>query len=158
MSFIRERLPLLLIALGVLEVVVLFLVGRAWGFGTVLLLIVLGWVIGAGLMLLAGGQAITGLRAFAARMQSGGAKSEDTVRGRPLFTATAALLFIFPGLITAAAGGLLLLPPVQRALTRKVRENTRHTNSFTAFTSGGTVMDGDIVVEVEKIPPREIER
>ncbi|WP_267245357.1 FxsA family membrane protein [Streptomyces sp. PR69] len=120
----RSLLPLAIAAWLVLEIWLLMIVGRAAGGLTVLLLLVGGAVLGAAVMKRAGRRAFTALtealqshspsQAPAAAPQAGGSPGNG-------FLMLAGLLLMLPGLISDAAGLLLLIPPLRKGLSRRVR-------------------------------------
>jgi UPF0716 protein FxsA len=114
-SRLRRYLPAVLAVWLVLEVWLLTLVaGAANGF-TVFLLLVAAFVAGAVVIKRAGGRAFRNLDAT---LRQGGVPSGR--RGGNGLTMLAGLLLMIPGMISDAAGLLLLIPPVQRLVSRRV--------------------------------------
>jgi len=105
--------PLLLLLLGVPAVEIFGLIRvaeRIGGFET-LLLAVGSFILGVGVMR---GQSAATLR----NLQSGAPPTADMLAGPLVFIA--ALLLMFPGFLTDALAMPLLLPPVRRALARRL--------------------------------------
>ncbi|WP_406002029.1 FxsA family membrane protein [Streptomyces sp. NBC_00829] len=118
----RTFVPLGIAAWVVLEVWLLILVASAAGGFTVLALLIGGAVLGAVVIKRAGGRAFRNLTETVQRQQSGltpeaspGAANGGTGNG---FLMLGGLLLMLPGLISDAAGLLLLLPPVRSMLGR----------------------------------------
>jgi UPF0716 protein FxsA len=105
--------PLLLLLIGVpaLEIFGLMRVAERIGGLETLLLVVGGFMLGVGLMR---GQSAAALR----NLQSGTPPTADMLAGPLVFVA--ALLLMFPGFVTDALALPLLLPPVRRALARRL--------------------------------------
>jgi UPF0716 protein FxsA len=99
-----------------LEIWLLTLVADVAGGFTVFLLIVAGIVVGAGVVKRAGRRAFAKLN----RTVRGGSEAQEmTGRGEGnALTMLGGLLLMIPGLVSDAAGLLLLLPPVQKAVGR----------------------------------------
>ena len=104
---------LVVVALVLAEIASLILVGRAVGVLMALLLVVLAAVLGAAILRRQGGDA---LQAMQGALRRGRDPRASVLRGG--FRLVAALLLILPGVLGDAVALLLLLPPVQRALTR----------------------------------------
>ena len=118
-SRLRTFLPLGVAAWLVLEIWLLTVVAGAAGGGTVFLLIVAGFVLGAVVIKRAGRRAFRNLTETLQRQQSGAEpepKGGDS-EGNGLMM-LGGLLLMLPGLVSDAIGLLLLIPPVQRALSR----------------------------------------
>ncbi|MGV9565575.1 FxsA family membrane protein [Streptomyces sp. NPDC003480] len=111
----RRFLPLGVAAWLVLEIWLLTLVGRAAGGLTVFLLLVAGFVLGSMVVKRAGRRAF---RNLSETLQARSSRSEPASGGNGLMM-LGGLLLMLPGLISDAAGLLLLLPPVQRAVGRR---------------------------------------
>ncbi|MEU2380577.1 FxsA family membrane protein [Streptomyces misionensis] len=116
-SRLRRYLPLAIAAWLVLEIWLLTLVADAAGGPVVLLLLVAGVVGGSVVIKRAGRRAFRNLNEA---LQRGGSPQRGGGNG---LTMLAGLLLIIPGLVSDAAGLLLLLPPVQKAVSR-FTENT----------------------------------
>ncbi|MEU9173599.1 FxsA family membrane protein [Streptomyces sp. NPDC048420] len=113
-SRMRTFLPLGVAAWLVLEIWLLTVVaGAASGFA-VFLLLVAGFVLGSVVIKRAGRRAFQNLNEA---LQRGGAPSSSGSGGNGLMM-LGGLLLMIPGLISDAAGLLLLLPPVQKAIGR----------------------------------------
>ncbi|MFF4397563.1 FxsA family membrane protein [Streptomyces sp. NPDC001480] len=110
-SRLRTFLPLGIAAWLVLEIWLLTVVaGAASGF-TVFLLLVAGFVAGSVVIKRAGRRAFQDLNEA---LQRGGSPSKGSGNGMMML---GGLLLIIPGLISDAMGLLLLIPPVQKALS-----------------------------------------
>ncbi|MFF4822192.1 FxsA family membrane protein [Streptomyces sp. NPDC001312] len=109
----RRYLPLSLAVWIVLEIWLLTVVAGAAGGFTVFLLLVAGLVVGAVVIKRAGRRAFQNLNEA---LQQGGAPSSR--RGGNGLMMLGGLLLMIPGLISDAVGLLLLLPPVQQAVSR----------------------------------------
>ncbi|AVH60048.1 MULTISPECIES: FxsA family membrane protein [Streptomyces] len=116
-SRLRIFLPLGIAAWLVLEIWLLTVVaGAASGF-TVFLLLVAGFVLGAVVIKRAGRRAFRNLSETLQQQQSGAAPTTGGGNGNGLMM-LGGLLLMLPGLISDAVGLLLLIPPVQKALSR----------------------------------------
>jgi UPF0716 protein FxsA len=118
-SRLRTFLPLGLAVWLVLEIWLLTVVaGAASGF-TVLLLLVAAFILGSVIIKRAGRRAFRNLSETLQQQQSGVAPASGTGRsdGNGLMM-LGGLLLMIPGLISDAVGLLLLIPPVQKALSR----------------------------------------
>ncbi|MFI6340383.1 FxsA family membrane protein [Streptomyces sp. NPDC050535] len=118
-SRLRTFLPLGIAVWLVLEIWLLTVVaGAASGF-TVLLLLIAGFVLGSVVIKRAGRRAFRNLSETLQQQQSGVAPTSGTGRsdGNGLMM-LGGLLMMIPGLISDAVGLLLLIPPVQKALSR----------------------------------------
>ncbi|MFI9806748.1 FxsA family membrane protein [Streptomyces sp. NPDC052301] len=111
-SRLRRYLPLGIAAWLVLEIWLLTVVAGAAGGLTVFLLLVAGVVAGSVVIKRAGRRAFQSLNEA---MQRGGSPERGGGNGLMML---AGLLLIIPGLVSDAAGLLLLLPPVQKAVSR----------------------------------------
>jgi UPF0716 protein FxsA len=128
-SRLRTFLPLGIAAWLVLEIWLLTVVaGAASGF-TVFLLLVAGLILGAVVIKRAGRRAFRNLSETLQQQQNGVSPSSEGGKGNGLMM-LGGLLLMLPGLISDALGLLLLIPPVQKALSsytertldRKMRE------------------------------------
>lgn len=147
-------LPVAIIVLGLAEIAILVGIGVATSLWWSVLIVVVGWVVAIALVITAGQQSFTRLRSLM-RAVSGRGDVQDHL-SRPAFTLLSALLFAFPGLITDVVGIVLLLTPVQR---RSVRAMGLAGGSDSARTvlyrrSGSGVVDGEIILEAQPVPPR----
>ncbi|MGQ4384540.1 FxsA family membrane protein [Streptomyces sp. SAS_270] len=115
-SRLRTFLPLGVAAWLVLEIWLLTLVaGAASGF-TVFLLLVAGFVLGSVVIKRAGRRAFQNLSETLQQQQSGTPPTAGRGNGNGLMM-LGGLLLMIPGLISDALGLLLLVPPVQKALS-----------------------------------------
>ncbi|MEU2064685.1 FxsA family membrane protein [Streptomyces sp. NPDC013455] len=119
-SRLRRYLPLGIAAWLALEIWLLTLVAGAAGGPTVFLLLVAGLVAGSVVIKRAGRRAFQSLNAA---LRQGGAPAGNG--GGNGLTTLCGLLLMLPGLVSDAAGLLLLLPPVQKAVSRYT-ENALH--------------------------------
>jgi UPF0716 protein FxsA len=116
-SRLRTFLPLGVAVWLVLEIWLLTLVARATSGFTVLLLLVAGFVLGAVVIKRAGRRAFRNLSQTLQQAQNGVTPTSEGSRGNGL-TMLGGLLLMIPGLISDAIGLLLLVPPVQKVLSR----------------------------------------
>ncbi|GAA3397839.1 FxsA family membrane protein [Streptomyces roseoviridis] len=121
----RTFLPLALAAWLVLEIWLLTVVADAAGGLTVLLLLVAGAVLGATVIKRAGRRAFANLTGTFQRAQEAALRGEAPTAAdrtgaedRNGFLMLGGLLLMLPGLISDAAGLLLLVPPVRTAVGR----------------------------------------
>ncbi|MFE5405184.1 FxsA family membrane protein [Streptomyces sp. NPDC056580] len=112
-SRLRRYLPLGLAAWLVLEIWLLTQVAGAAGGPTVFLLLAAGVVAGSVIIKRAGRRAFQNLNEA---LQRGGSPARGGGNGLLML---GGLLLMIPGLVSDAAGLLLLLPPVQRAVSRR---------------------------------------
>ncbi|WP_367324623.1 FxsA family membrane protein [Streptomyces sp. HUAS ZL42] len=111
-SRLRTFLPLGLAAWLVLEIWLLTVVAGASNGFTVFLLLLAGFVLGSVVIKRAGRRAFQNLNEA---LQRGGSPSKGSGNGLMML---GGLLLMIPGLISDAVGLLLLVPPVQKALSR----------------------------------------
>ncbi|MEV7996519.1 FxsA family membrane protein [Streptomyces sp. NPDC086077] len=111
-SRLRTLLPLGVAAWLVLEIWLLTVIAGAAGGFTVLLLLVAGFMLGAVVMKRAGRRAFQNLNEA---LQRGAPPSSGGGSGLMML---GGLLLMLPGLVSDAAGLLLLLPPIQKAVGR----------------------------------------
>ncbi|MEV5149035.1 FxsA family membrane protein [Streptomyces sp. NPDC052727] len=111
-SRLRRYVPLGLAVWLVLEIWLLTLVAGAVGGFTVFLLLVAGVVAGSVVIKRAGRRAFQSLNEA---LQQGGSPARGGGNGLMML---GGLLLMIPGLVSDAAGLLLLLPPVQKAVSR----------------------------------------
>ncbi|MGW1067771.1 FxsA family membrane protein [Streptomyces aureus] len=117
-SRLRTFLPLGVAVWLVLEIWLLTLVAHATSGFTVFLLLVAGFVLGSVVIKRAGRRAFRNLSQTLQRAQGGATTpGESGGRGNGL-TMLAGLLLMIPGLISDALGLLLLVPPVQKGVSR----------------------------------------
>ncbi|UUN25732.1 FxsA family membrane protein [Streptomyces sp. FIT100] len=114
----RTLIPLATAAWLVLEIWLLTVVAGAAGGLTVLALLLGGAVLGAVVIKRAGRRAFRSLTETLQRQQSGLAPAEGDRPGGNGLLMLGGLLLMLPGLISDAAGLLLLVPPVRAALGR----------------------------------------
>ncbi|KPI21515.1 FxsA cytoplasmic membrane protein [Actinobacteria bacterium OK074] len=130
-SRLRTFLPLGVAAWLVLEIWLLTVVAGAAGGFAVFLLLVAGFVAGSAVVKRAGRRAFRNLSETLQAQQSGTAPTTGRGNGNG-WMMLGGLLLMLPGLISDALGLLLLLPPLQKALSayaertieRKLREAT----------------------------------
>ncbi|GGT20108.1 FxsA family membrane protein [Streptomyces chromofuscus] len=161
-SRLRTFLPLGIAAWLVLEIWLLTLVAGAAGGFTVFLLLIAGFVLGSVVIKRAGRRAFQNLNEA---LQRGAPPSSGGGSGLMML---GGLLLMLPGLVSDAAGLLLLLPPVQKAVgryaertvDRKLRRATP--GSFgDAFQQArihrpdGKVVQGEVVRDEPGGTPRE---
>ncbi|MEU8007838.1 FxsA family protein [Catellatospora sp. NPDC049111] len=111
--------PLAVLLLGVVEFAVFWGVSRVLGLGLTLLLAIGLMLLGVVLLRREGLSAWRRLREARLAGQTRGDQAVDGVVGL-----IAALLLVIPGLLTAAVGLLLLIPPVRRLARGRVRAAT----------------------------------
>ncbi|MCL8012479.1 FxsA family membrane protein [Streptomyces sp. AS02] len=111
-SRLRTFLPLGIAAWLVLEIWLLTVVADAVGGLTVFLLLLAGLVLGSVVIKRAGRRAFQSLNEA---LQRGGTPTSGGGNGLMML---GGLLIMLPGLISDAAGLVLLIPPVQKALSR----------------------------------------
>ncbi|WP_339128119.1 FxsA family membrane protein [Streptomyces sp. f51] len=119
-SRLRTFLPLGVAVWLVLEIWLLTLVARATSGFTVFLLLVAGFVLGAVVIKRAGRRAFRNLSQTLQQAQGGAAAPGESGRGNGL-TMLGGLLLMIPGLISDAIGLLLLVPPVQKIVSRSAQ-------------------------------------
>ncbi|MEU1039974.1 FxsA family membrane protein [Streptomyces sp. NPDC005907] len=115
-SRLRTFLPLGIAAWLVLEIWLLTVVAGVAGGGAVLLLVVAGFVLGGVVIKRAGRRAFRNLSETLQQQQSGVPPTGGSTRGNgPMMLG--GLLLMLPGLVSDVLGLLLLLPPVQKAVS-----------------------------------------
>ncbi|WP_326724422.1 FxsA family protein [Streptomyces sp. NBC_00243] len=118
-SRLRTFLPLGIAAWLVLEIWLLTVVAGAASGLTVFLLLVAGFILGSVVIKRAGRRAFRNLSETLQQQQSGVAPTSGTGKGDGNgLMMLGGLLLMLPGLISDAFGLLLLIPPVQKALSR----------------------------------------
>jgi UPF0716 protein FxsA len=129
---------LVLLVLPVVEIAVAVVVARWIGGAATLLLVLLGSVVGLWVLRRAG---LTAVRELG-RIRTGGAPGRDVGDAGLRFVAGALLLF--PGLLTDAAGLLLLVPPVRAGVAAVLARRLRRRFEVAArrMTVHGEMVDG----------------
>ncbi|MEV6400706.1 FxsA family membrane protein [Streptomyces sp. NPDC051907] len=143
----RTFVPLGIAAWLVLEVWLLTLVAGAAGGLTVLALLVGGAVLGAVVIKRAGRRAFRSLQETLQQQQSGQSPAAPQSAGSTGngFLMLAGLLLMLPGLISDAAGLLLLIPPVRSMLGRYAEKSLdRRMRAAGAGTLGGAFQQARI--------------
>lgn len=141
------RLLLLALTMGVLETWLLIRVTQATSFLTVFGLVLLAFV--AGVSLLRGLTATTQARLAAGKTPAPEALTQS------LITVVAALLLIFPGILSDFAAAFLMIPPVQRLLGRRFAKAIPP--SMSTFAPFGMNFGGNYTPPNEKSAAREPE-
>ncbi|KUF14199.1 FxsA family membrane protein [Streptomyces silvensis] len=137
-SRVLRFLPLGLVAWLVLEIWLLTVVAGAAGGLTVFLLLVAGLVLGSLVIKRAGRRAFKNLSEALQQQQSGATAATEGSGGGGAWTMLGGLLLILPGLVSDALGLLLLLPPLQKALSRRAeRAFERKVREAAAAAPGG---------------------
>ncbi|MFG2499198.1 FxsA family membrane protein [Streptomyces sp. NPDC048441] len=163
-SRVLRFLPLGIAAWLVLEIWLLTVVAGAAGGLTVFLLLVAGFVLGGAVIKYAGRRAFRELSEAVQQQQSGLAPHPSERGGGNALTMLGGLLIILPGMISDALGLLLLVPPVQKAVSRfaektferKVREATTGSGLGDAFQQArmhrpdGKVVQGEVIRDDER--------
>lgn len=163
-SRVLRFLPLGIAAWLVLEIWLLTVVAGAAGGLTVFLLLVAGVVLGGTVIKHAGRRAFRELSEAVQQQQSGLAPHPSERGGGNALTMLGGLLIILPGLISDALGLLLLVPPVQKAVSRtaektferKVREAATQGGLGEAFQQArmhrpdGKVVQGEVIKDDER--------
>lgn len=163
-SRVLRFLPLGIAAWLVLEIWLLTVVAGAAGGLTVFLLLVAGVVLGGTVIKRAGRRAFRELSEAVQQQQSGLAPHPSERGGGNALTMLGGLLIILPGLISDALGLLLLVPPVQKVVSRraektferKVREAARGGGLGDAFQQArmhrpdGKVVQGEVIRDDER--------
>ncbi|MFF8946579.1 FxsA family membrane protein [Streptomyces sp. NPDC014864] len=161
-SRLLQYLPLGVVAWLALEIWLLTVVAGVAGGFTVFLLLLAGFVLGAAVIKRAGRRAFQNLNEA---LQRGGTPDR---RGGNGLVMLGGLLLMLPGLISDVAGLLLLIPPVQRAVSR-LTERTVDRRLRTAAPGSlgdafqqmrvhrpdGRVVQGEVIREEPADGPRE---
>ncbi|EGX61245.1 hypothetical protein SZN_03092 [Streptomyces zinciresistens K42] len=161
-SRLRTYLPLGIAVWLVLEIWLLTVVAGAAGGWTVFLLLVAGLVLGSVVVKRAGRRAFEALNEA---LQRGGTPQSGNGNGMMML---GGLLIMLPGLVSDAAGLLLLIPPVQKAVSafaertfdRKLREAAPGSfgdayQQVRMHRPDGKVVQGEVVRDEPADAPRE---
>jgi UPF0716 protein FxsA len=164
-SKLRTFLPLAIAAWLVLEIWLLTLVAGAAGGVTVFLLLVAGFVLGSVVIKRAGRRAFRNLSETLQARSSGEAPTGGSGNGLMML---GGLLLMLPGLISDVVGLLLLIPPVQKAVSRSAeRTIDRKLRGATPGSLGdafqqarmhrpdGKVVQGEVIRNEPSDAPRE---
>lgn len=158
-SRLRVFLPLAVAAWFVLEIWLLTLVAGASNGLVVLLVLMAGLILGSVVIKRAGRRAFKNLTETLQQQQSGALpEPRPNSEGNGLMM-LGGLLLIIPGLVSDALGLLLLVPPVQKAVSRyaertferKLREAAAHGSLGDAFQQArmyrpdGKVVQGEVI-------------
>ncbi|MFB9464053.1 FxsA family membrane protein [Streptomyces cinereospinus] len=169
-SRLRTFLPLGVAAWLVLEIWLLTLVADAAGGFTVFLLLAAGFVLGAAVVKRAGRRAFQNLNEALQRgvAPSGDGRGGGGGGGGSGLMMLGGLLLILPGPVSDAAGLLLLLPPVRKAVARRAeRAVDRRLRRVAPGSLGdafqqarmhrpdGKVVQGEVIREEPGDAPRE---
>lgn len=146
-SRLGRAVPALIVVVGLLELLILVLIGVNTSLWWSVLIVVIGWLVGVALLVAAGQQSFVRLRSLVRAVRGSGDVQDHL--SRPAFTLLSALLFFFPGLLTDLAALVLLLTPVQK---RAVAATGLGSGSAQARTvlyrrSGSGVIDGEIILD-----------
>ncbi|MEW2549285.1 FxsA family membrane protein [Streptomyces sp. NPDC047002] len=157
----RGLLPLAVLVWIALEIWLLTLVGGATNGFVVFLIIVAGIVLGSVVVKTAGRRAFQNLRSTLQQAQRGGVTPERSAdSSRNGFLMLGGLLIMIPGLLTDAAGLLLLIPPVRavvgrfadRSMERRMRaavpgdlQDAFQQAQRARMSQDGTVVQGEVV-------------
>ncbi|NUT99050.1 MAG: FxsA family protein [Saccharothrix sp.] len=136
-----------LIGLAV-ELLTLVWAAGTWGFLPTLGLLVLGGVVGSVLMRREGTRTMA---AFTEAVRTRRAPHQEIADG--VLIAAAGFLIIVPGFLSDLAGLFLLFPPTRRLISKRIarrseqreREMTLNLRYGRPPTTGGVVIDGDVV-------------
>lgn len=156
-------LVLIFLALPLVEIALFIVIGGRIGLWPTLALIVLSAIVGVMLL--------RAPKARASRVMERGVHglSLGTFLAQGAFQVAAGLLLILPGFLTDAIGLVLLVPPVQRAILRRLRARveirTRHVHhpGFDRIDSGridpgGQIIEGEYEARDEGAPGRRDDR
>ncbi|TRO65819.1 MULTISPECIES: FxsA family membrane protein [unclassified Streptomyces] len=152
-------LPLGIAAWLVLEIWLLIVVAGATSGFTVFLLLVAGFVLGSVVIKRAGRRAFRALSETLQQQQSGALPQGGTNSEGNGLMMLGGLLLMLPGLISDALGLLLLVPPVQKGLSRYAeRTFERKMREAGAGTLGGAFQQARIHRPDGKVVPGEVIR
>jgi UPF0716 protein FxsA len=150
-----RRLPLLLLAFVVAEMVLLITLGRWLGVWPTILLVLGGGIAGAWLA------RWQGLRtALRARDQLANGVLPTTEMTDGFLIALAAVLLILPGVLTDLLGLALLFPPTRALLRRAVIGQFTRRSPLASFTHGAQHDDtrrGDRIIDARVIHTRVVD-
>lgn len=142
-------LPYAVLALGLLELVILAVIGHVTSVWWVLGIVLVGWVVGIALLVAAGQQSFVRLRSLIRAIRGRGDIAEHM--SRPAFTLLAAICFFFPGVLTDVIGLVLLVVPVQKRVARDVGLTVPEGARRVLYKrSGAGVIEGEIVVDAQR--------
>ncbi|MDO5661964.1 MAG: FxsA family protein [Brachybacterium sp.] len=130
-----------------LELGLLILFGYYTSIWWVLLVVLIGWIIGVALVVAAGQQSFIRLRSLVRAVRGDGDIKDHM--SRPAFTLLAAMLFFFPGFLTAVMGLVLLLTPVQKKAVRSMGFDPSGASTRQVFgrRSRRGVIEGEVVID-----------
>lgn len=136
-------LPLLLLALPLLEIAGFVLVGSEIGVLSTIGLVLLSAVLGSILLRVQGFGVMTRIRT---EMEAGRDPSKELANGAMIVLA--GILLVIPGFISDIVGILLFLPPVRALAWRFLSKRVRFTSDFGGFArrsgpAGGKTIDLD---------------
>ncbi|AZM50365.1 hypothetical protein DMB38_35350 [Streptomyces sp. WAC 06738] len=165
-SLARTLAPLGVAAWALLELWLLIMLGSRIGVLGVFAVLVGGLILGSVVIKRAGRRAWRSLAEQLQRQQRGEAPEPDRARGSGNgLTMLAGLLLMVPGLVTDAAGLLLLLPPVRalvrRSLTRAIERSASGSDLGQAYTQArihrpdGKVVQGEVLRDEDEDRPPE---
>ncbi|MCX4910342.1 FxsA family membrane protein [Streptomyces sp. NBC_00878] len=158
-SGVLRFLPLGIAAWLVLEIWLLIVVAGATSGFTVFLLLVAGFVLGCVVIKRAGRRAFRALSETLQQQQSGVLPQGGTNSEGNGLMMLGGLLLMLPGLISDALGLLLLVPPVQKGLSRYAeRTFERKMREAGAGTLGGAFQQARIHRPDGKVVPGEVIR
>ncbi|MGW0822773.1 FxsA family membrane protein [Streptomyces sp. NPDC002845] len=157
-SRLRTFLPLGIAAWLVLEIWLLTVVAGAAGGFTVFLLLLAGFVLGSVVIKRAGRRAFRNLAETLQQQQAGVAPTGGNSEGNGLMM-LGGLLLMLPGLLSDAVGLVLLIPPVQKALSRYAeRTFERKLREATPGSLGGAFQQARMHRPDGKVVPGEVVR
>lgn len=140
--------PVGIVVLGLAELALLIVIGVNTSLWWAVLIVVVGWIVGVGLLVAAGQQSFVRLRSLIRAVRGAGDVQDHL--SRPVFTLLAALFFFFPGVLTDLVALVLLVTPVQRRTVSAMGLGSGSAAARTALRGGGRrggVIDGEIIVE-----------
>ncbi|KAB2862213.1 MAG: membrane protein FxsA [Bauldia sp.] len=137
-------LPLILLALPLVEIAGFALIGSLVGVLPTVVLALATTVLGAVLLRIQGLGALTRIRAT---MDAGGTPGRDLVHG--LMIGIAGLLLVVPGFFTDALGLLLFLPPVRELVWRFLRSRIVVVDAAYSRGTAGFRRDGSRTIDLD---------
>lgn len=137
-------LPLILLALPLVEIAGFALIGSLVGVLPTVVLALATTVLGAVLLRIQGLGALTRIRAT---MDAGGTPGRDLVHG--LMIGIAGLLLVVPGFFTDALGLLLFLPPVRELVWRFLRSRIVVVDAAYSRSTAGFRRDGSRTIDLD---------